>query len=93
MRRWALALLGLGLAGCASDPAGVEWARLEGPRFLAMRSSPTVSGSNDFVGLESLLVDGNGDRVVAPITWRACNPWQPIVVTGRDCGPEQSVPL
>lgn len=93
MRRSLIALLGLGLAGCTSDAAGVEWARLEGPRFLAMQSYPTVSGSNDRVGLDALVVDASGNPVVAPITWRACSPWVPIDVIERDCGLDRSLPL
>lgn len=94
MRRWLIALLGL--AGCVSDGAGVEWARLEGPRFLGVQSGPTVAGVSDSVGLQALVVDGNGEAVetvAAPISWRVCNPWQPVDVAERDCGPEASMPL
>jgi hypothetical protein len=76
-----------------SDDAGVEWARIERPRFLAVSTTEPVSGFYDRVILDTLVIDAEGRPVYDAVSWRACSPWNKIDDPARDCGPGESMPF
>lgn len=93
MRLALAAVLGLLGAACVSESAGVEWARIDGPRFLGVSTGRPVAGFNDYVSLDALVVDEAGEPMTPLVWWRACNPWRRIEVPKLDCGQNESVRL
>jgi hypothetical protein len=60
---------------------------------LAIRADPPVVDLDARVGLTALVVDSAGAESPAPLSWRACNPWQFVLDPVADCGAGESLPL
>lgn len=90
--KWPTLLLTLGLVAC--DAADVQPRyRIEEPRILAVRADPPVVELDARAGLTALVVDSLGAEVDAPLSWRACNPWQFVLDPAADCSAEDSLAL
>lgn len=63
--------LALALAAC-NDPVRVELSRIDGPRVLAVASTPAEAAPGAAVTLHALWVDPDGERDPGALRWFSC---------------------
>lgn len=83
MRLGWLAVM-VAVAACEAESFDPRW-QLGDPRILAVRAEPPVIAADGEVALDALAVDSAGDRIDAPVRWRACDPWQFVLDPALDC--------